>query len=49
MRWLWWRLPGPLAARVAIAVVLGIAALVILHFTYEWMGANLLDNGGSIG
>ncbi len=48
MRWLWCRLPGPLVARIVLATIIGAGMLVMLHFTYEWMGATLVDNGGSI-
>ena len=42
-------LPGPLAARVALAAVIVAIALVGLHFFYEWLGTLLLDTGGTIG
>ena len=42
-------LPGPMAVKVAVAVVVGFVALVVLFFVYDWIGTNLLDSGGSIG
>jgi len=34
--------------KVLLAVVIVVLALVALFFVYDWMGANLLDSGGSI-
>lgn len=48
MKRLFFRLPGPMPVRVVLAVVIIIVALVVLFFVYDWMGANLLDSGGSI-
>ena len=42
-------LPGPLAIRVVLALVIVAAALVGLHFFYEWLGNLLLDTGGTVG
>ena len=42
-------LPGPLAVRILIAFVIVAAALVGLHFFYEWLGNLLLDTGGTVG
>ena len=42
-------LPGPLPARIALTVVIVAAALVALHFFYEWLGNLLLDTGGTLG
>jgi hypothetical protein len=42
-------LPGPGPVRVGIAVVLLVAALVALHFFYEWLGNTFLDTGGTVG
>lgn len=42
-------LPGPMALKVAIAVVVVLAALVVLFFVYDWIGINMLDSGGTIG
>jgi len=42
------RLPGPMPVKVLLAVVIVVLALVALFFVYDWMGANLLDSGGSI-
>ncbi len=42
-------LPGPLAVRVAISLVLVAALLVALHFVYTWMGNSFLDTGGGVG
>lgn len=41
-------LPGPTPVRVVLAAVLLVAALVLLHFFYEWLGTVLLDTGGTI-
>lgn len=41
-------LPGPMALKAVLAVVIVIVALIALNFIYEWMG-NFLDSGGSIG
>jgi hypothetical protein len=42
-------LPGPLALRVLVAVVIVAGLLVGLHFFYEWLGNTLLDTGGTVG
>ncbi len=39
-------LPGPMVAKVVIAVIV---ALVALFFIYDWIGNTLLDTGGTIG
>ena len=41
-------LPGPMAVKVILAIIIVIAALIALNFTYDWMG-NFLDSGGNIG
>jgi hypothetical protein len=41
-------LPGPMAVKVVLAIVIVIFALIALNFIYEWMG-NFLDSGGNIG
>lgn len=41
-------LPGPMAAKIVIAVLVALVALVALFFVYDWIGSNLLDTGGSI-
>lgn len=41
-------LPGPMAVKVVLAIIIVIAALIALNFIYEWMG-NFLDSGGNIG
>ncbi len=41
-------LPGPMAAKVVIAVLVALVALVALFFVYDWIGSNLLDTGGTI-
>ena len=41
-------LPGPMAVKVILAVVIVIVALIALNYIYEWMG-NFLDTGGQIG
>ena len=46
---IWRILPGPLAVRIAEAVLLTIVVLVVLHFTYSWLGNVLLDQGGTVG
>ena len=42
-------LPGPTTIRVTISLILLVAALVSLHFFYEWVGNTFLDNGGAVG
>jgi len=42
-------LPGPMVAKVIVAVVVALVALVALFFIYDWIGNNLLDTGGTIG
>jgi len=42
-------LPGPMALKIVIAVVVALAALVALFFIYDWIGTNMLDSGGTIG
>ena len=42
-------LPGPMALKIMIAVVLALVALVALFFIYDWIGSSLLDSGGTIG
>lgn len=49
MRRIFQALPGPLAVRIAEAVVLVAIALVVLHFFYSWLGTTFLDPGGTIG
>ena len=41
-------LPGPMAVKVILAIVIVIVALIALNYIYEWMG-NFLDSGGQIG
>jgi hypothetical protein len=41
-------LPGPMAFKVVLAVVIFIVGLVALFFVYDWMGNVLLDSGGTI-
>ena len=41
-------LPGPMAAKFVIAVLVALVALVALFFVYDWIGSNLLDTGGTI-
>jgi hypothetical protein len=41
-------LPGPMAVKVVLAVVIFIVGLVALFFVYDWMGNVLLDSGGTI-
>ena len=48
MKRLFFKLPGPMPVKVMLAVVITVVALVVLFFIYDWMGANLLDSGGSI-
>jgi len=40
--------PGPMAAKIVIAVLVALVALVALFFVYDWIGSNLLDTGGTI-
>ncbi len=42
-------LPGPMALKTVIAVVLALVALVALFFVYDWIGSSMLDSGGTIG
>jgi hypothetical protein len=42
-------LPGPIVAKVVIAVAVALVALVALFFIYDWIGNSLLDTGGTIG
>ncbi|MEA3510525.1 MAG: hypothetical protein U9R51_03725 [Actinomycetota bacterium] len=42
-------LPGPMALKIVIAVVLALVALVTLFLVYDWIGSSLLDSGGTIG
>ena len=42
-------LPGPMVLKVVIAILVAFVALVVLFFVYDWVGANLLDTGGTIG
>ena len=44
----WRLLPGPLAVRIAEAVVLALIVLVLLHFSYDWLGNAILDQGGTV-
>lgn len=48
MRKLFEALPGPPAARVAIAIVIVVVLLILLGFLFEFAGS-LLDDGGAIG
>lgn len=41
-------LPGPLPVRIILATIIFVVALIALMFVYDWMGANLLDSGGTI-
>lgn len=41
-------LPGPMAVKVILAIIIVLVALVALNFIYDWMG-NFLDSGGNIG
>ena len=41
-------LPGPMAAKIVIAVLVALVALVALFFVYDWIGSTLLDTGGTI-
>lgn len=45
----WRLLPGPLAVRIAEAVVITVAFLIVLHFFYDWLGNVVLDQGGTVG
>jgi hypothetical protein len=48
MKRLFLKLPGPMPVKVVLGAVIAIVALIALFFIYDWMGANLLDSGGSI-
>jgi hypothetical protein len=41
-------LPGPMAVKVILAVIIVVAGIVALFFVYDWMGTVLLDSGGTI-
>ena len=41
-------MPGPMAVKVILAVILIAVGLVALFFVYDWMGNALLDSGGTI-
>jgi hypothetical protein len=41
-------LPGPMAVKVILAVIVVVVGLVALFFVYDWMGTVLLDSGGTI-
>jgi hypothetical protein len=41
-------LPGPMAVKVILAIIVVVIALIALNFIYDWMG-NFLDSGGNIG
>lgn len=49
--WIWRRLPGPLAARIAQAVILFLAVVALLFFVvFPWIEPMLpLDDGGTTG
>ena len=49
MRQWFLNLPGPMAVKVVIAVLIAVVAIVALFFVYDWIGSNLLDTGGTIG
>lgn len=49
MRRAFMRLPGPMPAKVVIALVLIAVLLVVLNFVYTWMGEVFLDSGGGVG
>lgn len=42
-------LPGPVALKVVVSLVIVVVAVVALFFAYDWIGGNLLDTGGRIG
>lgn len=48
MKQIFLRLPGPIAVKVILTVVIVIGALLLLNIIYNWMGTNLLDSGGGI-
>ena len=41
-------LPGPMAVKIVIAVLVALVALVALFFVYDWIGSNWVDTGGTI-
>lgn len=47
--WVYRSLPGPLAVRIALFVLIVIVVLIGLHFLYTWLGDTFLDTGGSVG
>lgn len=48
MRQLFLRLPGPIAVKAVLALIIVVVALLLLNIIYNWMGTNLLDSGGGI-
>ncbi len=42
-------LPGPTPVRIVTSIVIVAAALVALHFFYDWVGNTFLDTGGTLG
>jgi hypothetical protein len=42
-------LPGPAWVRVIQLMILGVIALGLLVFFYEWVGDTFLDSGGTLG
>lgn len=48
MRRLFFALPGPVAVKVVLAILVIAALLVALFFLFEWAG-DLLDSGGVVG
>ncbi len=42
-------LPGPIAIKVVLAIIILVVFFIALFSVYDWMGANLLDSGGGVG
>lgn len=49
IRRLYRMLPGPTVVRILLSIVIVAAALVGLHYFYDWLGTIVLDPGGTVG
>lgn len=49
IRRLYHALPGGPAVRVIVMAVIAAAAVAVLVVFYEWLGATVLDSGGTVG
>ena len=48
IRWLYRRLPGPKAARIAVMTVIALIVLTLVIWSYELLG-DFVDTGGRVG